>query len=200
MEAHEFEYPIREHGTPPKDPDEIVLVELKISTVMQLFNTLDPAPFHEKELDPDAEEYIYAWFEEIPFDQKVKIIVYLPLHLISDEVRENIRNAVENHVLYLKSLADHAISVQWRREQLNLFIGIIFLVLCLTISQYAKTIFAQGSLAELIAESLIIIGWVALWKPVQFFLYDWWPIRKRRMLCNKIATSDLQVRPVRTPV
>jgi hypothetical protein len=195
MDAHEYEYPLREYGIPEHNPDEVFLVEIKLSTVQQLYNNLDPAPFKEKELDSDAEEYIYTWFEEIPIDQRVEIIVYLPLALISNEVTENIRQAVKNHFLYLKSLADHAISVQWRRERLNLFIGIAFLFLCLTISQHASEIFLQGSLAELIAESLIIIGWVALWKPVQFFLYDWWPIRKRRKLCNKIAESKLQVRP-----
>lgn len=195
MDAHEYEYPLREYGTLPKDPDAVFLVKITLSTVQQLFNNLDPAPFKEKELDSDAEEYIYAWFEEIPFDQKVKIIVYLPLSLISNEVTENIRQAVKNHFLYLRSLAEHAISVQWRRERLNLFIGIVFLFFCLTVSQHASEIFTRGSLAELIAESLIIIGWVALWKPVQFFLYDWWPIRKRRQLCRKIAESELQVSP-----
>lgn len=195
MEAQEFEYPEREFGFPPEDPDEIARVELKISNVIQLFNTLDPSPFYEKELDPDAEEYIYASFEEIPFDQKARITVYLPLPLISHEVTENIRMAVANHFLYLGSLAGHAFSVQWRRERLNLAIGIVFLFFCLTISQHASDIFDQGSLAGLIAESLIIIGWVALWKPVQFFLYDLWPIRKRRRLCEKIAASDLEVKP-----
>ncbi|MCQ1538528.1 hypothetical protein FTO68_05950 [Methanocalculus taiwanensis] len=195
MEAREYEYPEREFGPPPEDPDEIALVELKLLNVIQLFNTLDPSPFYEKELDTDAEEYIYDSFEEIPFDQPVRIIVYLPLALISNEVKENIKKAVENHFLYLGSLAEHALSVQWRRERLNLAIGIVFLFFCLTISQHASDIFEQGSLAELIAESLIIIGWVALWKPVQFFLYDLWPIRKRRRLCEKIAVSDLVVKP-----
>ncbi|HIJ07070.1 MAG: hypothetical protein XE11_1310 [Methanomicrobiales archaeon 53_19] len=77
MEAREFEYHDREFGSPPGDPDEIARVELKISTVSQLFNSLDPSPFYEKELDTDAEEYIYASFEGIPFDQK-NMVHHLP--------------------------------------------------------------------------------------------------------------------------
>ena len=88
MDPREYEPKFREFGDPPDNPDEIVLVELKISKVMQLYNTLDPAPFYEKELDPDAEEYLYSWFEEIPFEQKVRIIIYLPVELISHEVTE----------------------------------------------------------------------------------------------------------------
>ncbi len=193
MDPREYEPEIREFGDPPDNPDEVVLVELKLTKVMQLYNTLDPAPFYEKELDPDAEEYIYSWFEEIPFDQKVRIIIYLPVELISHEVTENMRKAVKNHFLYLRGLAEHSLSVQMKRERKNMVIGILFLFLCLTISQHANEIFEQGSLAELIAESLIIIGWVALWRPVQFFLYDWWPVRKRRKLCRRIAETELIV-------
>ncbi|RQD83966.1 MAG: hypothetical protein D5R96_01795 [Methanocalculus sp. MSAO_Arc2] len=196
MEAREYEYPVREHGDRLDDPETIAFVELRLQSLMQLFNSLDPAPFHEKELDADAEEYIFASFEEIPFDQKVTIIVYLPMALISHEMTENIKRAVANHFLYLRSLATHSLSVQFRRERLNMAIGIVFLFFCLTISQHASEIFEEGSLAELIGESLIIIGWVALWKPVQFFLYDLWPIRKRKRLYTKIAGSRLVVKPV----
>jgi hypothetical protein len=59
MDSREFEYPDREFRSLPEDPDEIARVELKISNVIQLFNTLDPSPFYEKELDSDAEEYLY---------------------------------------------------------------------------------------------------------------------------------------------
>ncbi|WP_211530220.1 hypothetical protein [Methanocalculus chunghsingensis] len=200
MDPREYEPEIREFGDPPDNPDEVALVELKISKVMQLYNTLDPAPFYEKELDPDAEEYIYSWFEEIPPDQKVRIIIYLPVELISHEVTENMRRAVKNHFLYLRELAEHSLSVQMKRERKNMMIGILFLFFCLTISQHANEIFEQGSLAELIAESLIIIGWVALWRPVQFFLYDLWPVRKRKDLCTKIAETELIVTSQKTAV
>ena len=36
-----------------------LLIELELHSMMQIFNSLDPAPFHEKELDEDAEVYIY---------------------------------------------------------------------------------------------------------------------------------------------
>ena len=37
-----------------------LLIELELHSIMQIFNSFDPAPFHEKELDREAEEYMEA--------------------------------------------------------------------------------------------------------------------------------------------
>jgi hypothetical protein len=38
----------------------------------QLSNSFDPAPFHEKELNPNAEEYIYNAVDEFPLKNLLK--------------------------------------------------------------------------------------------------------------------------------
>ena len=43
----------------------ICLIEIRLRELRQLFNTLDPAPFHEKDLDPAAEEYVVSAMREI---------------------------------------------------------------------------------------------------------------------------------------
>ena len=40
-------------------------IEISLSRLSQLFNSLDPSPFHERDLDHDAEEYIVGSAEEI---------------------------------------------------------------------------------------------------------------------------------------
>ena len=49
----------------PEDPSESV-VEVRVDEVIQLFDTLDPFPFRERDLDKDAEEYIVSWARELP--------------------------------------------------------------------------------------------------------------------------------------
>ena len=39
----------------------VCLIEITLRELKQLFNTLDPAPFHEKDLDHDAKEFIVVW-------------------------------------------------------------------------------------------------------------------------------------------
>lgn len=52
-----------------------------------------------------------------------------------------------------------------------------------------------GYSSTLAKESLLGGGWVAMWRPLQIFLYEWWPVvRKRRIYCN-LAHASVQVIP-----
>ena len=52
-------------STPP-----VHRIELRLREVAQLFNSMDPTPFHHKDLDPDAEEFIESWALEFPPDSR----------------------------------------------------------------------------------------------------------------------------------
>jgi hypothetical protein len=41
-----------------------VLIEISIAEPKQLFNSIDPSPFREKDLDPAAENFIIDWARE----------------------------------------------------------------------------------------------------------------------------------------
>jgi len=53
-------------------------IELRIAEISQLFDSLDPFPFREKDLDKEAEEFIVSWARELPVDRPLKIVVHLP--------------------------------------------------------------------------------------------------------------------------
>jgi hypothetical protein len=53
-------------------------IELRIEEISQLFHTLDPFPFREKDLDADAEEFIVSWARELPSNQPLRIVLHLP--------------------------------------------------------------------------------------------------------------------------
>jgi hypothetical protein len=42
-------------------------------------------------------------------------------------------------------------------------------------------------------ESLTIVGWVAMWRPMQIFLYDWWPLQKQIHLYLSLSHAHIQV-------
>jgi hypothetical protein len=48
--------------------------------------------------------------------------------------------------------------------------------------------------AHFIEEGFIIIGWVAYWRPLEIFLYDWWPLAQQRKLYRRIAAAPVAVR------
>ena len=64
----------------------------------QLFNTFDPSPFHERDLDDDAEAYIVDSVDEFPLQKHLRLIIHLPAEQISGNT--DLPQAVHNYFAY----------------------------------------------------------------------------------------------------
>jgi len=159
---------------------------------MQLFDSFDPAPFHEKELDSDAEEYIFNAVEEFPLKKPLEIMIYLPPEEVSKEVEIKLKEAINNHFSYKKVLTDIELRRFLKRGRKNLAIALMFLFLCLVTIRLISS-FEETLINTLFSEGLLIIGWVAMWEPVEIFLYGWWPIVHRRNIYKKIVNMDVYI-------
>ena len=49
-------------------PPKCAVIEVQVSELKQLFNSIDPSPFRDKDLDPRAEEFIVGWAKDLPSD------------------------------------------------------------------------------------------------------------------------------------
>ena len=54
------------------------MIELRVEGLAQLFHTLDPFPFRERDLDREAEEFIVGWARELPPNHPITIVVHYP--------------------------------------------------------------------------------------------------------------------------
>ena len=54
------------------------LIEIRLREIRQLFHTLDPAPFREKDLDEGAEDYLIEACREAGSRRPLRLIVCLP--------------------------------------------------------------------------------------------------------------------------
>ncbi len=175
----------------PKHPPH--KIELNLREVGQLFNTMDPAPFPEKDLDSDAEEFILSWVGEFPLDEPVSLVV----HVAELPAEANAQTVVEQGVHHYFTYRARLNRMELRRllsdGQKSLFIGLAFLSACLTAS-HALGAGTGGDFRSIARESLTIAGWVAMWRPMQIYLYDWWPLRRRGRLYRKLARMHVEVR------
>jgi hypothetical protein len=71
----------------------------------------------------------------------------------------------------------------------SLAIGLLFLFACLVAREVVARI--AGAAAAIVAEGLLIMGWVAMWRPLEILLYDWWPIWRQRRLYR--ALKDMPI-------
>ena len=68
------------------------------------------------------------------------------------------------------------------------------LAACLLASQTLAKLLPNEVAARVLEESLIIVGWVANWRPIEIYLYDWLPIRRRIRLFERIAAAKVEVK------
>ncbi len=169
-----------------------LVIELKLSSLMQLFDSFDPSPFHEKELDPDAEEYIYNSVDEFPLKKPLKLMIYIPPAEVSAEIEVNLKKAILNHFSYKKLLTEIELRRLLYRGRRNLIIALVFLFLCLLTIRLLSA-FEENLMMTLFSEGLLIIGWVAMWEPIHIFLYGWWPIVHKRDIYQKIVDMDVSI-------
>ncbi len=167
------------------------LIELKLREVRQMFHHLDPAPFREKDLDPAAEQYIEAAVREIGMERNTKLLIHLPAEACTSEDARTLPAAIAHYFDY-RALQSHVeLHRLLRRGLAMLAIGLLFLFACLSL----RSVFAGIEGDGMIAEGLLIIGWVALWRPVETFLYDWWPVLRQKRRFEAMARMPVQVLP-----
>jgi hypothetical protein len=170
---------------------DVLLIELKLRDTRQLFNTFDPSPFIEKDLDDDAETYIIDAVREVRAHGSKKLIVYLPHDQVVTEDALSIPAAIQAYFDYRAEHADLQLHRALRQGVVSLGIGLGFLAICILLRQSLAGSWAAQSLID---EGLLIMGWVAMWRPIETFLYDWWPIHSRRRLLREIAHLPIEVR------
>jgi hypothetical protein len=178
-----------------KHRDDSLVIELVLNSMMQLFNSFDPAPFKEKALNSAAEEYIYDAVDEIPLQQKLEMDIYLPESAVSDENRVIIANAIHNHFEYRNAVSERDFIRLMQRGRRALMIGTLILFFTLLFQQIL-IVYGNSIPSNMAAQALIIIAWVSMWEPIHIFLYDWYPIRLRQRICLKIVALPISVKPL----
>ena len=171
-----------------------VLIEIKLTTVIQLFNSFDPAPFYEKEIDTEAEHYIVDTVRDFPAKTKFKIHIYLPppsflvkrpkrLFLPSITISSTrcwLPTVSSGRDSGLAGSRSRSGSRSWHRPCLPAVVATM----------------ANHFLAELLSDSLLIIGWAAMWEPITVLLYELWPILRTKKIYEKISTMEIDILPL----
>jgi hypothetical protein len=168
-------------------------IELRLREGAQLFNTLDPFPFRERDLSADAERFIIEWAQELPKDRPIEILVHLQSDTGEVERAGDLSSAITGWFEARAQAESRALRELFRDGRIGFLIGIGVLSLCLLLSWSISRRFEEP-FARVISESFVIIGWVVMWRPAEIFLYDWLPLVRRRKLYRRLAEAIIAVR------
>lgn len=177
--------------------DEIPLrchrIEVRIRKLSQLFDSLDPSPFLAKDLDPDAEQYIVESAKEVAARLPLALAIHLSEPPALPSEGRDAGEAIREHFARQSGYADLRLRRLIRRGWISLAIGIAFLSAVLSAAAFLAPWTESSTAAGIAREGLFICGWVAMWRPLEIFLFDWWPILGERHLYDRLRHMPVRL-------
>jgi hypothetical protein len=174
-------------------PDRRDVLELYLSDTRRLFNSMDPAPFRERDLDPEAAAYIVQWAEEAPAARPLGMVVHLGSGPVAATEAVVVRDSVRDYFRRRAAATRRQLQQMLRLGRYSLLIALVFLAVVVVIGESLASVVSRERYAALIEHSLVIGAWVALWRPLEVFLYDWWPVRAEARLYDRLGMMDVRL-------
>ena len=168
------------------------IIEIMVEDLEQLFDERDPNPFLNKDLDDDAVEYILSSAEEIGNNRIGKLRIVCS-ERPDDSSIDIATSAIKKFFLYRADISQKKIRKIFSTGWKSLLIGTAFLALAIVGSAVVKHYLADTLVGEFLTEALVLIGWVSMWKPVNIFLYEWWPLIDQKKTFETLNQLPLEI-------
>jgi hypothetical protein len=176
-----------------KKEGDCYLIEVHIKQLSQLYNSFDPSPFIEKDLDDDAVDYIVSSVKQFPLSQKLKLLIEMPKFEMKRVSETHIRKSITNYFSYAADNLERRLRNKLKDGRFALFVGVVTLVTALSLADVAQ-VHLSGFLQKVAVNGMLIGGWAAMWFPISTFLYEWWPLAREIRLNRKIAEMPVDFR------
>lgn len=163
-------------------------IQVRVATVEHIFNPMDPTPLEERTLNSEVADWIEEWAEDLDRDQPITV----EFHVADGRVQGReaaIIAGLHNHFEYREWQSGRQLSKLWREGRISLVIGLFALT---AFNSASRAIGSSGSApVQILHDGLSVLGWVSMWKPMEIFLYDWWPIRRERRACRRLVEAEV---------
>ncbi|WP_426166222.1 hypothetical protein [Polaromonas sp. DSP2-3-2b2] len=159
----------------------------------QLFNSIDPSPFHARDMDPGADAYIVDSSKGLAKDVPLALIIHLDQPPTDEAKLGQVARAIQTHFAAQAATTRLQLRELFGRGRISLLIGLSVLSLSIGLGEVSNTWLSGASMAQILHQSVLIGGWVAMWRPMEIFLYDWWPIAARIRLLDRLATMQVHI-------
>jgi hypothetical protein len=142
-------------------------------------------------LSKAIEEYLFKEVKSYPLSQNIKLLIFIEEGR-TQQNDEKIYKVIHKHFCYKVKENQVYLKEQFRQWGINFFIGILFFILCLIVSEVLDK-FTQIGIIKIIRESLRIVCWVALWEPLSFILFGWRVINRNKHYYIKLCNIPIEI-------
>jgi hypothetical protein len=113
-------------------------IEIRLGRPQQLFNSLDPSPFHERDLDEDAEAYIVDSADEFAMKDPLKLVIHLPADQLDPDAANALPQAIHHYFNYRLQETRRRLRFFFRDGRTALMVGLVFLFGCIVLRQLIR--------------------------------------------------------------
>lgn len=178
-----------ERATPEKHRG---IIELRVRSLDDLFHAFDPSPMVGRDLDNEVEAYILESALELP-ERAYRLVIHVTAPAADTVGNKIIAAAVRSYFAYRSEVQARRLRLLLREGRQALAVGLGFLALCWGLGFLAVDL-VPAPFGDFLNEGLLIIGWVANWRPAEIFLYDWRPMKRQGAVLDALAEMDVHFR------
>jgi hypothetical protein len=179
--------------TPAPVSADCELIEVHVPDLRRLFNEIDPSPLHEKDLDARVEAFIVSWAREARREARLELFVHVDRADGPGDGPTMVHEAVRQFFTERSRSTARRLRLLLRVGRTSLVIGLVCLTLSVVIGGGIERMLAGQRAGEILRESLLIGGWVAMWRPLEIFLYEWWPVRDDIRLYDRLSAMQVRI-------
>jgi hypothetical protein len=165
-------------------------VDIRLSSDTRLFDNRDPAPFRERDLDPDVVEYLINSAEDLAPHGPFRVVLWFP----GPPGTDDLTTAIRGHLDYELERLLRARRRARRTGQVTLLLALVLLLALQVLAQLLVAELPASSARDAVKEGLVILSWVVLWRPIETLIYDWLPVRRRRKLLALLLAAPIDIR------
>ena len=164
---------------------------LELHDLDQLLLVPDSLFYGKRMLNPDAEEVIIEEVTKAALGDHIR----LKIHLLEDKItrKDEILAAIHKHFNYRREKSETKLKKVLHLGWQSLLISIVFLGILISLTLLIIKLLPEGGLSITFREILIILGWVALWRPADLLLYEWRPFKREINLFRRLERCDLEI-------
>src|SRR4029450_2579424 len=108
-------------------PPGCALIEVHISELQQIFNSLDPTPFRKRGLDPNGEAFIADWAREKHGDAPLGLMIHVDREVASPEQISTVQSAVRDYFAERADVTRRQLRQLFRRGRTSPITGLAYL-------------------------------------------------------------------------
>jgi hypothetical protein len=172
-----------------------IFLSLDEEILQGYFNAQDPAPLYKKQLSHDFEKYIMTSIRSAKRNSEFNYRISYR-NESEKQYAEPLAYAIRRHFSEIKTAATTSFLRFKRRTYMLLFMSITVVIICQGIVPLLFNKDGHNSIQTGLVNSMDVLCWVILWKPIERLIFYWNPHLKEISILERLEKAEVIITEV----